>query len=788
MKRVVFVAGTLAVAVSLSSCATRNAAPTGKTPAYSAADAPVISSTSPLPAFASSSWPLMFSSGTNTYTIFEPQSDSWNGHELTARSAVSVRLSDSGQPVYGTISFKAITLVDKTKQTAALAQVKVEGADFPSAHGQTPEYLAVLRRELPKRAQPLPLEHLQSSFTTTELAAKAQPLNNTPPKVIIATRPAVLVSVDGPPVWKEVQGTRLLRAINTRMLLLKDDDAGKCYLHLFDGYLEATSLSGPWSLATRPPAGSDVAEKASTDSGQADLMEGEPDSNTQRMPSLSSGAPPDVFVSTTPTELITFSGQPQYAPISGTELVYAANTTANVFKLLNDQQNYILISGRWYSASSLDGPWRFVPGDKLPHDFANIPDASPKENVKASVPGTRQAGEALVANSIPQGSAVSRDTKMEDPQIDGPPQLAPIQDTLLHYVVNSSTPIIEVSPDAWFACQNGVWYVSKSVDGPWTVATYVPPAIYTIPTSSPLHYVTYVRVYGNSSDEVYAGYTPGYLGTEVSSDGTVVYGTGYDYPPWIGTYWYCAPVTWGYGYDYCWTPWWGWGYDCGFGWGCGGWGFVWWDFCPPFPFFCGFGHHHHDHDGFHRVGTSGGFARGNTGANLYRHNGPFNSAGRSGQFVRLSDYGRAYNSRTGQLAGGGSARVQNVSGAAWDPMRGGGIERGNGYRPSTGGNYVRGQGTGGLFGENRGFNGGFNGGPARGGGFSRGPGGSYRGGGGHESGGGGSHSGGGGGGGGHSGGGGSSGGGGGGGHSGGGGGGGGGGSSGGGGGGGHGGK
>ena len=62
----------------------------------------------------------------------------------------------------------------------------------------------------------------------------------------------------------------------------------------------------------------------------------------------------------------------------------------------------------------------------------------------------------------------------------------------------------------------------------------VPPVIYTIPPSSPLHYVTYVQVYGYTPSVVYVGYTPGYYGTVVSSDGVVVYGTGYYYPPYIG--------------------------------------------------------------------------------------------------------------------------------------------------------------------------------------------------------------------------------------------------------------
>src|SRR5262249_47302076 len=60
-----------------------------------------------------------------------------------------------------------------------------------------------------------------------------------------------------------------------------------------------------------------------------------------------------------------------------------------------------------------------------------------------------------------------------------------------------------------------------------------------------LHYVTYVQVYRSTAKVVYVGYTPGYLGAVVASDGVVVYGTGYSYQPWIGSVWYPPPATYG---------------------------------------------------------------------------------------------------------------------------------------------------------------------------------------------------------------------------------------------------
>jgi hypothetical protein len=149
---------------------------------------------------------------------------------------------------------------------------------------------------------------------------------------------------------------------------------------------------------------------------------------------------------------------------------------------------------------------------------------------------------------------------------------------------------VRVDDSSYYAVQGGVWFTAGSPWGPWAVATYVPPVIYTIPTASPIHYVTYVRVYRYDPDYVWVGYTPGYLGTCYSPWGTVVYGTGWYYTPWIGTYWYGSPWTWGFGVGVSWSPWTGW--DVGFGWG----GYVYYD--PWWGPYRSWHHrsHWHDHD------------------------------------------------------------------------------------------------------------------------------------------------------------------------------------------------
>jgi hypothetical protein len=166
--------------------------------------------------------------------------------------------------------------------------------------------------------------------------------------------------------------------------------------------------------------------------------------------------------------------------------------------------------------------------------------------VLPTVAGTPQAQAAVIENSIPQTATVPlRNGPKFTPSFDGPPQYAPIPGTSLSYVTNSSEPLIRAAPNAYYAVVAGVWFTAAQVTGPWTIATSVPVSIYGIPPSSPIHYVTYVRIYEATPQYVYVGYTPGYLGTVVSPYGTVVYGTGYAYSPWVGTVWYPPPYTYG---------------------------------------------------------------------------------------------------------------------------------------------------------------------------------------------------------------------------------------------------
>jgi hypothetical protein len=222
---------------------------------------------------------------------------------------------------------------------------------------------------------------------------------------------------------------------------------------------------------------------------------------------------------------------------------------------------YVLISGRWFKAESLRGPWTYVTPRDLPADFAKIPPNSPQAVALASVPDTPQSELALLANSVPTTATVSRKEAKIQLKYDGEPRFKAIEGTAMSYAVNAQLPVIRAG-EKYYALENGVWFVGAAPTGPWEVAAEVPEEIYSIPPNSPVYYATFARVYDADDEKVEVGYTPGYLGN-YENDGTVVYGTGYRYEPWYGNTYYGWGWTWGYNYWYVpwygawvWRPWW----------------------------------------------------------------------------------------------------------------------------------------------------------------------------------------------------------------------------------------
>ena len=174
------------------------------TPAASAA--PPSASTAP-----QDKWPRQFTADGNIVRLYTPQLDSWDGRTLAYHAAVSIEAPGSKEPTFGVAFATAKTDVDKTTRLVELTNREITRVSFPSAPAANDTYLGMLRRVMGrKKTVTVALDKLEANLAILQEQQKgeSQPLKNEPPRVIFSSAPAILVLVDGDPVWRPLGRNR----------------------------------------------------------------------------------------------------------------------------------------------------------------------------------------------------------------------------------------------------------------------------------------------------------------------------------------------------------------------------------------------------------------------------------------------------------------------------------------------------------------------------------------------------------------------------------------------------
>src|SRR5262249_9034995 len=148
----------------------------------------------------------------------------------------------------------------------------------------------------------------------------------------------------------------------------KEDSTNTLYLRNDNSWLKAASIKGPWIPAgTLPGSFSQLPNNDNWKEVRANIPGR----------AIAVNAAPKVFVSFTPAELLLMTGAQQYKPVQGTSLAWVSNTESDLFRMGQNGSFYYLISGRWFSAPNLNGPWTFATPN-LPGDFKKIPIDNPR--------------------------------------------------------------------------------------------------------------------------------------------------------------------------------------------------------------------------------------------------------------------------------------------------------------------------------------------------------------------------------------------------------------------------
>lgn len=478
-------------------------------------------------------WPRELIQGSSVLRYYQPQIDSWQDRKVVkARMAVVLTGQDFPQPLAGALWIQADTAVNLDARAVVLNNLAVERISFAVLNKDTAAKAeAAVRAIVPKGPVTTSLDRLLAGLPEGQVPKRAVPLKQDPPKIYYSATPAQLVIFDGEPALAPIAGTNLQYALNTNWTVINEMATSSFYLLDDKTWLTASALAGPWTLAKSLPDG---LSRLPNDDNWKDVRA---TAASFKAPAAGAKAP-RIIVASQPAELIVTTGKPQLGtagPNTG-RLQVVVNTDADLFFDGSDQRWYYLVAGRWFRSASLDGPWSFASTD-LPPEFSHLPPDGKKARALYAVPGTPQAQEAVLVASIPQTAVVARSEAKAEIVYHGAPRFEPIEGTAgLAYAVNAQPAVIRHTPSAYYVVDRGVWFAAPAPTGPWTVATSIPPEIYTIPPSSPVYPYTYVTIDGATEEDVTTSFTSGYLGGYVSDD-LLYWGTGYYYPP----YWCYEP-------------------------------------------------------------------------------------------------------------------------------------------------------------------------------------------------------------------------------------------------------
>ncbi len=520
----------------------------------------VVLSTLPVYAVELDSWPREVKIPSGSITIYQPQVESLDGTTLKGRAAIAYNGPEQASPVFGVAWFTSRLQIDRQERIVTYETLEITDTRLPEddeKHG------AEFKKAVQEGMQTWTLESSLDDLTTALAAIKeeqkaAADLKTDPPKIIYTDHPALLVVIDGKALLQKIKNSHYQAVANTPYPLFFDDKSNRWFLNAAkEVWYSSDSVDGPWTFEQKPPAdlGTLVESRAQADESQVQ--------SSDSTAAVSADNAPAIIVAHEPTELVVSDGKAGFAPLTD-DLLAMANTESDVFMDVKSQQYYLVISGRWYRAQSMDGSWAYISADGLPPSFADIPQDSPYSDIRSYVAGTDEAREAVMDAQIPQTAAVARGVVDIKVDYDGEPKFETISGTDLKCASNSSETVIEAQ-GKYYLVKDAVWYIADKASGPWQVSDHAPAGIAGVPPSSPEYNTKYVYVYDSTPDVVYVGYTPGYVGSYVYGP-TIVYGTGWYYSPWVSPrFYYPRPATWGFSVSY--NPWSGWGF--GMSWSSG---------------------------------------------------------------------------------------------------------------------------------------------------------------------------------------------------------------------------
>lgn len=155
-------------------------------------------------------WPRGITRNGIRLVYYQPQVDEWKDfRELRARVAFALTPKD-GKPAVGVEELQGRTTANVETRTVLIDNIQITSVRFPALSADEESTMeTLLRSTFPGKPLTVSLDRLITSVQASQEKAKPVAVKTEPPRVIVSTEPAVLLTVQGDPVLGPIKGISL---------------------------------------------------------------------------------------------------------------------------------------------------------------------------------------------------------------------------------------------------------------------------------------------------------------------------------------------------------------------------------------------------------------------------------------------------------------------------------------------------------------------------------------------------------------------------------------------------
>jgi hypothetical protein len=232
---------------------------------------------------------------------------------------------------------------------------------------------------LPKDVQEIDRQLKEQMAEQGEPEAEGGDVDQRVPEIVVSTKPAELIFIDGKPEFEPLSASEIMVVSNTDSDVVFEIASQNYYVLLSGRWYRSKDLdNGPWTWVANDELSEQFAE-IPADSDVGYLRASVAGTEEAREALLEQSVPQTAAVKTTAGASfnVTYDGAPEFKPIDGTGMTYAVNTSAAV--IWSGGRYYACDQGIWYDSAAATGPWTV--SKHVPDEIYTIPPSHPHYNV-----------------------------------------------------------------------------------------------------------------------------------------------------------------------------------------------------------------------------------------------------------------------------------------------------------------------------------------------------------------------------------------------------------------------